>query len=209
MSTTSVRPPRAVLTDAVRRRPPSPAGGHRPVRARAADQCRRRGLHPAAGAAQGRIPDDLGPVPEADEPDLVARVAVAQQAAPTVSCEALAAAVPHRHTNRWPFAGAAVPAEHLDHLVDAARREGARLYVPAKAGRDAVLGLSQDAQRMLRDRPGYPAELARWAAARCSSRRATFEPEPALLVLATRGDQWLDWVLAGQALQRVLLTATW
>jgi hypothetical protein len=178
--------------------------------------------------------------PDADEPDLVARVAVAQSAAPTVSCEALAAAVPHRHTNRWPFAGTAVPAEHLDHLVDAARREGARLRVPAKAGRDAVLGLSQNAQRMVRDRPGYRDELARWAGPDRprhegvpssaigpwdalefipvrdfgellppSRPSIAFEPHPTVLILATPGDSRADQVRAGQALQRVLLTATW
>lgn len=37
----------------------------------------------------------------------------------------------------------------------------------------------------------------------------TFEPYPTVLVLATEGDRRADWVRAGQALQRVLLTATW
>jgi nitroreductase len=36
-----------------------------------------------------------------------------------------------------------------------------------------------------------------------------FEPDPTLVVLATAGDDRADWVRAGQALQRVLLTATW
>lgn len=36
-----------------------------------------------------------------------------------------------------------------------------------------------------------------------------FEPYPTILVLATDGDDRLDWVRAGCALQRVLLTATW
>jgi hypothetical protein len=42
-------------------------------------------------------------------------------------------------------------------------------------------------------------------------RRATehFEPYPTILVLATDGDSPDDWLHAGQALQRVLLTATW
>jgi nitroreductase len=35
-----------------------------------------------------------------------------------------------------------------------------------------------------------------------------FEPYPEILVLATIGDRRSDWVRAGQALQRVLLTAT-
>jgi hypothetical protein len=36
-----------------------------------------------------------------------------------------------------------------------------------------------------------------------------FEPSPTILVLATDGDARADWLRAGQALQRVLLTATW
>jgi hypothetical protein len=36
-----------------------------------------------------------------------------------------------------------------------------------------------------------------------------FEPYPTIMVLSTDGDTRRDWVRAGQALQRVLLTATW
>lgn len=36
-----------------------------------------------------------------------------------------------------------------------------------------------------------------------------FETHPTLMVLATAGDDRKDWARAGQALQRVLLTATW
>lgn len=39
-------------------------------------------------------------------------------------------------------------------------------------------------------------------------RLARFEPEPTLVLLSTEGDGRLAWVRAGQALQRVLLTAT-
>ena len=35
-----------------------------------------------------------------------------------------------------------------------------------------------------------------------------FEQNPVLAVLSTRGDEMRDWVMAGQALERVLLTAT-
>ncbi len=37
---------------------------------------------------------------------------------------------------------------------------------------------------------------------------ARFEPEPTIAVLYTAGDNPIDWLRAGQALQRVLLTAT-
>jgi hypothetical protein len=39
-------------------------------------------------------------------------------------------------------------------------------------------------------------------------RDAVFEPHPALVVIATTGDTPEDWLRAGQALERVLLTAT-
>lgn len=177
------------------------------------------------------------PIP--DQPDLVARVTAGRPAAPGVAIEALAAAIAHRHTNRWPFAHTPVPARVLDHLVDAARREGAVLKVAGATGRDRVLGLAFEAGRRLRERPGYRAELDRWTGR--GARRdglsvwavgpwdaletvpvrdfgelsevkrpvEKFEPYPAILVLSTDGDRRPDWLRAGQALQRVLLTATW
>ncbi|GID91582.1 hypothetical protein Adi01nite_09940 [Amorphoplanes digitatis] len=177
--------------------------------------------------------------PDRKKPDLVARVYAAGPAAATPAVEALSAAVPHRHTNRFPFAHTPVPDDVLDHLADAARREGATLTVATAAGRDTILRLAREAERWLRARPGYRAELARWSgggvrhdgvpiwavgpwdaleavpmrdfAELMPLPRPTekFEPYPTLLVLSTDGDDRTDWALAGQALQRVLLTATW
>lgn len=177
--------------------------------------------------------------PEPDEPDLVARVTATRPSAVTPAAEVLAAAVPHRHTNRWPFAQIPVPRAALDRLCDAARREGAMLAVAHPAGRDAVLRLARLADEQLRRRPGYRDELARWTGdqprndgvppgaagpwdalesvpmrdfTEASIQQRTgesFEPYPTILVLATEGDRRVDWVRAGQALQRVLLTATW
>ncbi|GAB2584183.1 NAD(P)H nitroreductase [Paractinoplanes abujensis] len=177
--------------------------------------------------------------PEADEPGLVARVIVTRPSPVTRSAEALAAAVPHRHTNRWPFAQIPVPRVALDRLRDAARREGAVLATANPAGRDAVLRLARFADAELRRRPGYRDELARWTGGsvrndgvplraagpwdaleyvpmrdftEASAQQRTgepFEPYPTILVLATDGDRRVDGVRAGQALQRVLLTATW
>ncbi|MEU4236774.1 nitroreductase family protein [Actinoplanes sp. NPDC026619] len=175
--------------------------------------------------------------PEPGVPDLVARVVVSHPAAANPAVEALYAAIPHRHTNRWPFAQTAVPADALEHLADAARREGATLAVAGPTARNAILGLAQEAERRLHELPGYRAELARWTGdavrydgvpaqvagpwdalesmpvrdfgATLPRRTASFEPYPTLLTLATHGDRPADWVRAGQALQRALLTATW
>ncbi|WP_127507981.1 Acg family FMN-binding oxidoreductase [Actinoplanes solisilvae] len=177
--------------------------------------------------------------PDAGRPDLVARVTATGPSPVAPATEALAAAIPHRHTNRWPFAQTTVPVAVLDHLREAARREGALLAATGPAGRDAVLRLARRADHQVRARPGYREELRRWtatgprpdgvprwAAGPQDSWDALpirefaepgggphpsdrFEPYPTILVLATRGDQPSDWVRAGQALQRVLLTATW
>ncbi|MEU4216719.1 Acg family FMN-binding oxidoreductase [Actinoplanes sp. NPDC026623] len=175
--------------------------------------------------------------PDAEDAGLVARVAVGPPAAATPAVEALAAAVAHRHTNRWPFAQTAVPGVALSHLRDAARREGAVLAVAGPTARDAIVRLSQVANRRLQTRAGYRAERSRWTVPRRRdgvprsavgpwdaletvpvrdfgllpphAATGAFEPYPTLLVLATEGDGRTQWVTAGQALQRVLLTATW
>jgi len=182
---------------------------------------------------------DVTPFPETGERDLVARVTAGSPTAPTAGVETLFAAVPHRHTNRWPFARTAVPADALEHLTESARVEGASLTVARPAARDAILGLAQEADRRLRALPGYRAELARWTGpavrhdgvpawaagpwdalealpirdlgelSELPRPTAEFEPYPTILVLATGGDERADWLRAGQALQRVLLTATW
>jgi len=177
--------------------------------------------------------------PEPSEPDLAARVLATHSAASTPTVDALAAAVPYRHTNRRPFTPTPIPVDVLDELRYAARQEGAVLGVPNAAARDTIMRLARSADRWLRDRPGYRDELTHWgpgeyrydgvpagaagprdaievvptrdfaAAPRQAERHARFEPNPTILVLATAGDRWPDWIRAGQALQRVLLTATW
>jgi nitroreductase len=177
--------------------------------------------------------------PDPAEPDLVGRVTLARREPPNRACEALAAAVTHRHTNRWPFAHVSVGPAAINRLRDAARREGAVLLTASDHSRDVVLDLARSADHWLNRRPEYRAELARWAGgegrrdgvprwavgpwdslevvptraftAYAPHRRPVepFEPYPAVLVLATQGDAQADWVRAGQALQRVLLTATW
>ncbi|MBM2616363.1 nitroreductase family protein [Actinoplanes sp. LDG1-06] len=178
--------------------------------------------------------------PDPDRPDLVARVIATCPSPVTPAIEALAAAVPHRHTNRYPFARSEVPAAVLDRLREAAGREGARLAGTAPAGRDALLRLARQADRQVQERPGYREERTRWSPpgprpdgvprgatgpadawetlpirdfreseAMWTAPSDHFEPNPTILILATGADQRSDWVRAGQALQRVLLTATW
>jgi nitroreductase len=188
---------------------------------------------------QAGFRSDVTHFPVVSRPELVARVRVTHPAPVTPGVEALAAAIPHRHTNRWPFARTPVPADVLDHLQNAARREGGVLASANAAARDAILGMARSADSRLRARPGYRSELARWTRPGVTHdgvpawavgpwdalesvpvrdfaelsplprQGAAFEQDPTILVLATVGDRRSDWVRAGQALQRVLLTATW
>jgi hypothetical protein len=183
---------------------------------------------------------ELQLLPESDRPDLVARVTAGRAAAPSAAVEALAAAIPHRHTNRWPFARSVVPADAVEQLIDVARVEGAVLTVASAVSRQAILGLSSAADRHLRANGHYRAELARWTVPgtgrrdgvpstaigawdaletmpirdfgllqpRAGRANERFEPYPTIVVLATEGDRTVHWLRAGQALQRVLLTAT-
>src|SRR5689334_7917272 len=105
---------------------------------------------------------DLSLFPEEAEPSLVARVTAGPPATPTRDVDRLAAAIPYRHTNRWPFARSVVSMDAVEHLVGAARREGATLSLARAASRNAILNLSQSADRILRSKGGYRAELARW-----------------------------------------------
>ncbi|RSM49315.1 nitroreductase [Actinoplanes sp. ATCC 53533] len=182
---------------------------------------------------------DAALFPRPDDPDLVAVVTATHSAMVTSGVEALAAAIPRRHTSRWPFARTSVPADVLDHLRDAARWESTVLAEAGPAARDAILHLARSADHLLHARPGYRDEIARWTGGglrhdgvpgwavgpgdgleRVPIRNFAelsplprpsekFEPNPTILVLATAGDRRCDWVRAGQALQRVLLAATW
>jgi hypothetical protein len=150
----------------------------------------------------------------------------------------LHAVIPERHTNRFPFSGRPVPPGILAELTEAARLEGAVLHVPGRQEAARLLRLAREAERDLLAQPGYRAELARWAGGDRDRdgipgmalaphdpagaapvrdfapdrpgpvRYAWFEDQPQLAVLCTPSESRSDWLRAGQALQRVLLTAT-
>ena len=182
---------------------------------------------------------DVEILPEPDDPDLVARVRPAAAAEPTARVRELAEAIARRHTNRWPFASGALSADVIAQLTEAADHEGAAFTIAGAVSRDAILSLGSTAERRLRAKGEYRAELGHWtrrgrgrhdgvppaaigpwdALERMPMRdfgllqpqprvAEHFEPHPTIGVLTTGGDTPLDWVRAGQALQRVLLVAT-
>ena len=188
-----------------------------------------------AVAAGGREPVTRL-LPDPAEPLLLATVRLGGRHRPSEEERDLYAAIPARHTNRRPFSARAVPPGVLAELVLAARLEGAGLDLPGRDETRRLLGVVADAEFDLLADPGYRAELARWAggdrdqdgipggaAGPRDPRGRTpvrdflggaaadyewFEDAPQLAVLSTQGNMREDWLRAGQALQRVLLTAT-
>ncbi len=174
-------------------------------------------------------------LPDPGKPLLLAALRLAGPYRPTDADRELHAAIAARHTNRRPFSSRPVPPGVLAELVAAARLEGAVLHLPGHKETHRLLHLVADAERDLLAEPGYRAELAHWAGGQRDRDgipdsalgprdpgRATpvrdfgtgaadydwFEDTPQLAVLATATATPLGWVRAGQALERVLLTAT-
>jgi nitroreductase len=188
-----------------------------------------------AVAAGGREPVTRL-LPDPAEPLLLAAVRLGGLHCPSEEERDLCTAIPARHTNRRPFSARRVPPGVLAELALAARLEGARLDLPGHDETRRLLGVVADAEFDLLADPGYRAELARWvggdrdqdgvpggAAGPRDPRGRTpvrdflggaaagyewFEDAPQLAVLSTQGNMREDWLRAGQALQRVLLTAT-
>ena len=143
-----------------------------------------------------------------------------------------------RHTNRRPFADAPVTAGELTALQRAALDEGAWLHVvDDPTERVQVAELAVAAHRAQLADPAFVAELRQWTAVTAgradgvpataggplpqpparwvlrdfgdsSVATATFEERPAVVVLTSHLSGRAAEVGAGQALQKVLLTAT-
>jgi len=190
-----------------------------------------------AAAVAGREPV-LQILPYPDQPLLLATVRLAGPHRAGQAERGLHAAITERHTNRGPFSGRPVPQAALAELADAARVEGGILHLLDASETARVLYLAWVAERDLLADRAYRAELARWAGgARCQdgipdgslgpralrppaavrefvpggpapAGYARFEEHPQLAVLSMPFGGRAHWLLAGQALQRVLLTAT-
>jgi nitroreductase len=190
-----------------------------------------------AAVAAGRQPL-VELIPTVTQRLLLATVRLAGPCQPDPDEIELHATIPERRTNRSPFSGQPVPTGILAELAEAAGREGAVLHFPDHQEAVRLLGLARDAERELLAQGGYRAELARWAGGArdrdgipdavlpphdptgvapvrdfaadqpASIHYAWFEERPQLAVLATRSSSRSAWLRAGQALQRVLLTAT-
>jgi nitroreductase len=150
----------------------------------------------------------------------------------------LHAAIARRQTNREPYSTRPVPTGTRADLAKAADAEGAILHFLDRDEALRVRRLAADAELDLLADPAYRAEVARWvggpregdgipdAALGPTSpeggqpvrrfvpgrpspvRYERFEENPQLAVLSVRAGGARNWLAAGQALQRVWLTAT-
>jgi nitroreductase len=193
-------------------------------------------LRVALQAAGRRVVVDL--VPDRPRPDLLAVVRVSGSRAPAPEHQTLAAVIERRATSRRPFTDRPVPSQHRHALMAAARAEGAHLLLldtPRTLGTLATL--LRRADHLQEEDPEFQRELREWTVGPehrldgvphsaggprpiggslltprrfhdNPARERPFEQDPLVAMLTTRGDTVRDHLLAGQAMQRVLLTAT-
>lgn len=176
--------------------------------------------------------------PDPSRPEIVARVFLAERQSPAPALCTLYGELLRRHTYRGPLTEHELPSRVRDQLTDAARAELAELHWLDQAQHALLGGFLHEADQLDltredrlherlrwvggdRDRDGVnasalgpqaarPALVRDLAAGFDSGHRseAVFETRPLIAVLTTRRDNEEGWLQAGQALQRVLLTAT-
>ncbi len=176
-------------------------------------------------------------LPEPGEQDLLARVSLTEKARVSLVDAHLAKFIPHRRTYRQRFAPRDVEAPVLDEMVAAASYEGAQLQpLLTDETRSKAAALVADGDAAQWADPKWRSELAAWVCPRrqgdglsvpmlpaaltqsairrfdMGSRVGNRNHEltlsaPVLALLSTYSETPGDWLLAGQALQRVLLIA--
>ncbi|MFG1868357.1 Acg family FMN-binding oxidoreductase [Micromonospora arborensis] len=176
--------------------------------------------------------------PDPAEPDLLARLVPDVPRRPSPAELSLYAAIPRRFSNRLPFWPNPVPADARWRLGAAARGEQCWLELLIGVSAVTAFGeIARSAHRVLERDPAYRAERVRWLreepapdgvpasaggpqsepqdvlptrgfGGRERAPGRDFEPEPLVGVLGSAGNTAVDQVIAGQALQRLLLVAT-
>jgi len=178
------------------------------------------------------LPDPAG------EPTLLASVQLAEGRPPDAGERLLFESIWQRHSSRAPFSSRALPPAVRGALEEAVMAEFTSLRLLPGSDAALVARLAAGADKELAENFDHRVELCRWIgtdgddgipASALGSRpdrdpapvrdfgyaspttprpSGSYEPSPHLAVLATAHDEPADWLRAGQALQRVLLTAT-
>ena len=172
--------------------------------------------------------------PRRNEPELLALVQPVAATRADHRTAALARAIPRRHTNRTPFDGIAVPPSVVGSLRHAAEIEHAWLPQLDAGQVSGLRELVRESHRVQLGDPAFLAEWRHWTGRGRNSRDGVplsaggastaddewvlrdFGGAPAerpeasrlVVVIGSFGDGPVDRLRAGQAMQRVLLTAT-
>ncbi len=187
-----------------------------------------------AAAALG-LSTHVSVLPDASEPDWLARVALGEHARAPAAEADLLAYIARRHTYRKRFAPQAVAPDVLAQLAQAAAAEGAWLEVlSTQERRHGAAALVAEGDAAQWSNPSWRRELAAWMHPRRrgdglalpglavpiaqvvvrtfdmgegvgAKDRELADASPVLAVLGTESDTAADWLRAGQALQRLLL----
>lgn len=189
-------------------------------------------------AAAKSLQAHVAVTPDPGQPLFVAQVELSQGYRATPRDRELAAAISLRCSNREPYSDDAVPLQIRTELAQAAESHGCVLRFPDDNETARLRRLTSDAERELLGNPAYRAELARWVSKErrddgipaaalgprssvgrdpvrdfapgrpAPVRYADFEYASQLAVLSARTDSVPSRIAAGQALERVWLTAT-
>jgi nitroreductase len=162
-----------------------------------------------AAAAAGRDPI-VRLLPDASDPTLLAEVCLTTTGHPGEALARLRPAIARRHTSRRVIHDDDIPATVRDALCDAALREGARLVFPDAPYVRLILQLVRDIEGSGAPEPGTPSREREFGTVPVipGRSRAPFEDRPRIALLGTVDNRPVDWLTAGQALQRVLLQGT-
>ncbi|WP_433221370.1 Acg family FMN-binding oxidoreductase [Dactylosporangium sp. CS-047395] len=175
--------------------------------------------------------------PDGGDTDLLAVLHCQGPAAPSARAQRLRRAIVARRSDRRPFSARPVPQERIDRLVRAAHHAGACLHMARSQDLgNLALAAGQAADAVLTD-PACRAELSAWmrepgmgndgvpvdtlaplggrrvpardfTALGFGARVDTGDREARYGIVVTNGDGPHDWLVAGNALSAVLLTAT-
>jgi hypothetical protein len=200
--------------------------------------CGAAALNARLALADGGVPAEVVLRPQGAGVDVIARLTPGPARRATYPEHDLFAAIPRRRSNRQPFWPNPVPSELRVRLIEAARAEGCWLdLLVGMTALSGYAEIADSADRVLRRDFRYQAEFAAWTHAdhapdgvpvtaggplaepqdllpqrafgdRPRAAGRDFEPEPLVAVLGSAADRPIDQIMAGQALQRVLLTAT-
>jgi hypothetical protein len=149
-------------------------------------------------------------LPDRGRPGLLAVVRHGGTKQPTPEQSELLRAVWLRRTNRHPFATRQVDPIALHALRRAAGDEGAWLHIAADPTQQAAIrAIAVRAHREQSADPAFRAEVAAWTtAAPARGPGEDFEGEPVIAVLSSHLSGAPAEIRVGQALERVLLTAS-